>query len=277
MKTLAEAQTLLFVPGDRPDRFAKALAAGADLVILDLEDAVGASKRPAARTAIEEFVAHAEPGRLLIRINPLGSSESAADTQLLRTIASTSPGVLAGVVVPKAESRSSLEAAAEAAGGAPVLALIETVRGLHQVANLIEPTAEDIEVRLAFGAIDFALDAGGNAPALLDTVRVTLTLASRLVGAAPPVESPNPQIQDRETVRAAAQHAACIGMGGMLAIHPAQLQPIAEAFKPTPEEIAWARRVVTAGDGASKVDGEMVDAPVIGRAQRILSNIGEQE
>lgn len=287
---LAVAQTLLFVPGSRPDRFPKAVASAADLVILDLEDAVNPADRAQARRSIAEFVASATPGRLLIRVNQVGTADGAADLQLLESLAADAPGALAGIAVPKAESRESLEFVSAAGGGVPVLALVETVRGLKAAASLVAATdgptsgkaagagsagAGSTVVRLAFGALDFGVDAGGDAPALLDAARVELVFASRLSRAPAPVESPSTHIEDLAAVDAAAKHAVSLGFGGMLAIHPAQLPSIEGAFRPTADEVAWARRVVEAGDGAVKVDGAMVDAPVLQRARKILAVVWE--
>lgn len=277
MTALAAAQTLLFVPGDRPDRFSKALDSGASLVILDLEDAVAPENREQARTAIRDLLATAAPGLVLVRVNPADSGDSAPDLALLEDVSSRSPGALAGVAVPKAESRAYLRQVSHASGGAPLLALVETVRGLRAAEALVarDPSEPELDVRLAFGALDFAVDAGGDADPLLDAARVELVLASRLAGAPAPVESPSASIRDLEAVESAAEHAVALGFGGMLAIHPAQLPTIAAAFRPTGAQIAWARRVVGAGAGAVQVDGVMVDAPVLRRARRVLAAVGE--
>ncbi|PPF80463.1 CoA ester lyase [Pseudoclavibacter sp. RFBJ3] len=277
MSALAAAQTLLFVPGDRPDRFSKALDSGANLVILDLEDAVAADNRERARTAIRDLLATAAPGRVLVRVNPADTGDSAPDLALLEDVSARSPGALAGVAVPKAESRAYLRQVSDASGGAPLLALVETVRGLRVAETLVTrgPGEPELDVRLAFGALDFAVDAGGDADSLLDAARVELVLVSRLTGAPAPVESPSASIRDLAAVESAATHAVALGFGGMLAIHPAQLPAIASAFRPTDAQIDWARRVVGAGSGAAQVDGAMVDAPVLRRARRLLAALGE--
>lgn len=287
MSDLLTARTVLFVPGSTPHRFATALASGADQVIIDLEDAVAPGERAAAREAITAFAASAAraapaaggasaatgstagaSGSFLVRVNPQASADREADLALLRRLHTEAPTALAGVVVPKAESAADLDQVARAAGGVPVLALVETVRGLHAADELLTAQAS---VRLGFGALDFAVDVGGEAPELLDTARIRLVLASRLAQAAAPLESPSPQVRDLTAVETAARHAARLGCGGMLAIHPRQLPVIITAFAPTPEEVAWARSVVDAGDGASQIGGQMVDAPVLARARRLLT------
>ncbi|MBS3179427.1 MULTISPECIES: HpcH/HpaI aldolase/citrate lyase family protein [unclassified Pseudoclavibacter] len=277
MSALAAAQTFLFVPGSRPDRFRKALDSAADLVILDLEDAVATDDREQARVAVRDLLTTTAPGRVLVRVNPEDSTDSSADLALLEDISTRSQRVLAGVAVPKAESRDYLRRVSDASGAVPLLALVETVRGLRAAGSLLtpDPGAPHLDVRLAFGALDFAVDAGGDATILLDTARVELVLASRLAGAAAPVESPSAHIRDLDAVAAAAEHAVALGFGGMLAIHPAQLAGIGAAFRPTDEQIAWARRVIEAGAAATQIDGAMVDAPVLQRARRMLATVGD--
>lgn len=258
--------TALFVPGDRPERFAKALAAGADAVIIDLEDAVAASAREAARAAIREFSAEA-PGGFLIRSNSVGSPDFHADLELVCELARTTG--IGGVVLPKVEAAGDIEQVSDAAKGAPVLALVETVRGLRSATELAKANAT---VRLGLGALDFAQDVGSSADAVIDQARIELVFASRLAEIAPPIDSPTPNFRDPDAVQDIAAHAKSLGLRGMLAIHPAQLAPIRAAFAPSAEEIEWARRVVALGDGVAQLDGEMVDAPVFARAQRILAD-----
>lgn len=295
MSDLLTAETVLFVPGSTPARFAKALASGADQVIIDLEDAVAPGERAAAREAIFAFAtagsgaasetdavlsaaagpAGGAPGSIansassfLVRVNPEASADREADLALLRRLRTDAPRALAGVVVPKAESPTDLDLVSQAAGGVAVLALVETVRGMYAAEELL---TADAPVRLGFGALDFAVDVGGQAPELLDAARIRLVLASRLAEAAAPLESPSPAVRHLLAVQTAARHASALGFGGMLAIHPRQLPVITTAFAPTEEEVAWARSVVDAGDGASQVDGQMVDAPVLARARRLLT------
>lgn len=267
MSVLGSARTFLFTPGNRPDRFQKAIRSAADPIILDLEDSVAATARPEARLAITEFVRNTAPGRLLVRINPVGSSDFPTDVEMLGALSSEAPGMLAGVVVPKAEGAGAIEAAAQAAGGVPVLGLIESVKGLYAANEILTCS---VESRLAFGALDFTLDVGGGACALLDSARIHLVLQSRLAAAVAPVDSPSENISDPNAVGRSARNAAELGMGGMLAIHPTQLSEISAAFAPSNNHVAWARSVLVGGDDAVKVDGKMVDAPVLTRARQIL-------
>jgi citrate lyase subunit beta/citryl-CoA lyase len=263
-ETFGRITTALFVPGDRPERFAKALAAGADAVIIDLEDAVAAAARDAARSAIREFASTAS-AQFLIRTNSVGSSDFAADIELVGALAKSTG--LGGVVLPKVESAGEIERVADAAEGAPVLALVETVHGLRAATELAKAQAT---VRLGLGALDFAEDVGSTSSAVIDRARIELVFASRLAEIAPPIDSPTPNFKDPDAVEGIAAHAKSLGMRGMLAIHPAQLAPIRAAFTPSAEEVEWAQRVLALGDGVAQLDGEMVDAPVFARAQRIL-------
>lgn len=272
--SVADAVTALFVPGDRPDRFGKAAAAGADVVILDLEDAVAPSAKAAARDHVRMALRSGEH-RFLVRVNPLGGPESAADRQLLQDL-TRHPGVsLQGVVAPKADDPGALAELATLLHGAfdgpvPVVALVETARGVLAAQAL---AAVPGVVRLAFGALDLAadVDATGDAGPLLGYARAQIVLASRGVGIAAPLDSPSVEIVDSEAVLASARAARGIGFGGSLCIHPRQLAAVRAGFAPTVAELAWARSVVAAGESATQVDGRMVDRPVVERARRLLA------
>ena len=253
----------LFVPGDRPDRLAKAFLAGADAVIIDLEDAVADAAKPAARKALSEARAAiaAAPCAVLVRVNAAGTLAHAADVQALAGLA------LAGIMLPKAETVAEVEAT-EKASRLPVLVLIESARGIAAARQLAQACA-----RLAFGSIDYAADLGcAHTRDALLTARAELVLASRLAGRPAPIDGVTVSTRDAELVRADAAYAAALGFGGKLIIHPAQLKPAALGFCPADDEVAWAKRVLEAGadKGAALVDGGMIDAPVRARAQQIL-------
>ncbi len=268
--SVADAVTALFVPGDRPDRFGKALAAGADVVIVDLEDAVV----PAAKTAARAHVAAAaaDGARFLVRINALDGPEHAADAALLRALTGGGSTAPLGVVVPKAENPGALAAllAGVPAGPLPVVALVETARGVQAAPAL---AAVPGLTRLAFGALDLTADVGavGDAGPLLGYARSRVVVASRAARIAGPLESPPTEIADLAAVTAAARAARGLGFTGCLCLHPAQLAAVRTAFAPSAEELAWARRVLAAGDAAAQVDGRMVDRPVAERARRLLA------
>ena len=264
---MGDPVTYLFVPGDRPERFGKALASAADRVILDLEDAVRPEAKAAARQAIRE--ADLDWSRVVIRIN--AGAEGAEDHGVLRTVAA------AGVLVPKAEDADALIAVREAAAREiEVIPQIETVRGLEGVGALL--AAPGVR-RAAFGHLDFSLDLGV-APDwdALAWVRSRLVYASRLAGASAPVDSVTPDLSDTDALAREAFDSRRFGFGGKLLIHPKQIAPVLAAFAPSDDEIAWAKRVVKAveagASGAVAVDGKMIDRPVEDAARRILGRAG---
>ncbi|WP_051357141.1 HpcH/HpaI aldolase/citrate lyase family protein [Azorhizobium doebereinerae] len=254
---------VLFVPGDRPERFGKALAAGADAVIVDLEDAVATEAKAQARAAI---AAHwPAEGRLLLRVNGSGTPFLADDLALARTLR------LAGIVLPKAEQAQDVAAVEAAVPGVPVIPLIESGLGL---ANARAIAAAPGVARLAFGSIDYCADLGSahTREALL-MARSELVLASRLAGRAGPIDGVTTAVADAALAQDDAAYAAMLGFAGKLCIHPSQIAPVMAGFAPSADEIAWARRILDAmaqGGGAVKVDGAMVDAPVRLRAESIL-------
>lgn len=262
--------TYLFVPGDRPDRFEKALGSGADQVILDLEDAVRPEAKAAAREAI--LGASLDWSRVVVRINDATSPFFGEDLEFLADTKA------AGVMVPKAETVESLARVAEATGrDIDLLPQIETVRGLEAVPELLSHTAAR---RAVFGHLDFALDLGA-APDWepLLYARSRLVALSRLAGALPPVESVTTDAKDEARVREDAEAARRLGFGGKLLIHPTQVAPAAHVFRPSDAERDWAKRVLAVvaegAAGAIAVDGKMIDKPVEEAARRILARSGE--
>lgn len=253
----------LFVPGHRPDRFAKAGASGADAVILDLEDAVPLEAKDAARAALASYDAAT---LALVRINAHGTPWHDAD---VAAVAALRP---AGVMLPKAEDGAMLDTLAAALGpDIPIVALVETARGLAQARAL---AAHPAVSRLAFGSVDFCADLGSaHLRDLLLPARFELVLASRLAGIAPPLDGVTVRIDDEAEAEDDARHAAALGFGGKLAIHPRQVTPIRSGFRPSAAEIAWAERVLASGDGAARVDGAMVDEPVRIRARALLARV----
>jgi len=263
MKGFMRARSYLFVPGHRPERFDKALAAGADAVIVDLEDAVGAADKAAARAHLLAWLDAARP--VYVRINAAGSAWFEADLALC-----AHAGV-AGIVLPKAEQVADLKAVA-AAGARQILPLVESALGVWNAFELcLAPHVE----RLVFGTIDFAadLDLVESRESLLHA-RSQLVLASRVAGIAAPVDGVTVAVDDAAMVRSDTLHARGLGFGAKLCIHPKQVAAVHAAFLPTPEELAWAGRVQAAfrdaRGAAVAVDGKMVDRPVLLLAERLL-------
>ncbi|TMV04264.1 CoA ester lyase [Ruegeria sediminis] len=263
------AVTYLFVPGDRPERFEKALGSGADRIIIDLEDAVRPERKAEARAGLVE--ADIDWSRVVVRINDAASPHFAADLDCV----ASAPA--AAFMLPKAETTESLTAVRQAAGRkVELLPQIETARGLDRLQTLL--AVPDVR-RAAFGHLDFALDLGA-APDwdALALVRSELVLRSRLAGAEAPIDSVTPDIKDTDKLRLESETARRFGFGGKLLIHPAQVATVALAFAPSPAECDWAERVLAAlaegGAGAVAVDGKMVDKPVEDAARRILARAG---
>lgn len=266
-------RSYLFVPADRPERFAKAQASGADTVIVDLEDAVAPDAKDAARRALAGWLAGpAAPAQrpVVVRVNAAGTAQHDADVAACRC-----DGVEA-VMVPKAERAEDLARIA-AAAGKPLIPLIETALGMDNLRAIAQAGAV---ARLAFGSIDFQLDLGiaGDGEELL-AYRCALVLASRVAGLPPPVDGVSTALTDGAAVQAQAQRARRLGFGAKLCIHPGQVAAVNLAFTPGAEEIAWARRVVDAigrsGGAAVAVDGKMVDRPVLLRAEALLRQAGD--
>ena len=261
-------RTYLFVPGDRPERFDKALASGADAVVLDLEDAVAPNDKPRARDAVAQRLQAAtadEHARFVVRINDESSAEFDADMAMLAACNT------ALVMLPKAERAATVARVRAACPGIAVLALIETARGVLNAEALAE--AEGVQ-RLVFGTIDFALDLGlSGDPLGFDFAASRLALASRAAGLAAPVAGVTPDIGDPAPLLADLQRARAHGYTAKLCIHPKQVALIHTALQPTAAELDWAQRVLAAAQGAAgavQVDGRMVDKPVLQRAQTLL-------
>ena len=273
---LASARSFLFVPADRPERYAKALASGADAVIVDLEDAIAPAAKLAARQALVQAVpslSAAERGRLLVRINAAGTPWHADDLAALRNL-----GPMA-LMVSKAEATANLAGIAAAMGPAcALLPLIESVAGLDAIDAL---AACPQVLRLVFGHLDFQADAGlacGVDEAELVSVRLAIVLASRRASLAAAVDGVSPGTRDTAQLELDAARSRRGGFGGKLCIHPAQVALVNAAFTPGAAEIEWARRVqaafTAAGGGVFSLDGRMVDAPVLRLAQRTLAQAG---
>lgn len=257
----------LFVPADRPERFAKAAAAGPDAVIVDLEDAVAPDARAAARTNLTTALRGVDDP-IVLRINAAGTDWFEADLAAAATLP------LAAVMLAKAETADACAHAARIAG-VPVIALMETARGIANLAEVAGASA-----RMAFGSIDYAADLGmGHTRNSLMAARSALVLAARLAGQPAPLDGVTTATRDAALIEDDSRHAVEMGLGGKLIIHPAQLAPARRGFAPSDDELAWARRVIAATQAANagaavQLDGAMIDAPVLTRARQILARSG---
>ena len=264
-------RTALFVPGSRPDRFAKALAAGADAVIVDFEDAVEEALKAEARRHLAAFL-NAEPAvRLWVRVNAPTHAGHPEDLAFCAAHAGVS-----AVLLPKVESAAQVAVVART--GKAVIPIIESAKGLLALERIAG--AQGVQ-RLSFGSLDLALDLNLNtdspaAQGFIDQARMAVQLHSRGADLAPPLDGVFPAIGNPEGQRRAMRHAYDMGYGGALCIHPSQVPVIHSVLAPTAEALAWAERVVAGseaagGAGAFQLDGQMIDAPVILRAQRLLA------
>jgi citrate lyase subunit beta/citryl-CoA lyase len=258
-------RSLLFVPGNRPERFDKACAAGADATLIDLEDAVAATDKASAREAVRAWLDASKS--VYLRINGADTDWFRQDLALLAL-----PGVR-GVVLPKAEAAASIADIHAVAPGLPVIALIESALGLRN----LEALAAAGSARFAFGSIDFQLDLGiaGEREELL-FARSALVLVSRLAGLPPPIDGVTVALDDPAQLADDIAYARRLGFGGKLCIHPRQVDAVNRGFLPPAADVEWATRVIEAaehaGGNAVRLDGKMIDRPVIDRARAILQS-----
>lgn len=272
----AATRCLLFAPGMRPDRFAKALAACRDGIVLDLEDAVAPGDKDAARRHVADFLAaRREAGPpILVRINALGTRPGLSD------LAAIADGVLSadGLVLPKVEDPRDVVLVRSLLGPAapPLLAVIETARGLGCAEAIADAVGET--GALGFGGADLAADLGCELawePMLAARSRIVAAAARYRLSS---FDVPFLALDDAAGLAAEASRVRTLGFTGKLAIHPAQVAPIIAAFTPSPEAADAARRIVSAfesaGGKAIQVDGRMVDVPLYQSALRVLRRAG---
>lgn len=280
-------RSLLFVPGDRPERFSKASASGADAIIIDLEDSVALDRKIMAREATAEYLSGDRPVPVFVRVNPQDSHLTHDD------LASVLPFLPDGIVLPKAEGARSInwlraEAAAVADnpdGEAPPILPIATetpgavfdLGSLREVAPWLAGVswgAEDLPA--AVGAAT-SREQDGSYTAPYELVR-SLTLFSAHAAGVAAIDTVFPDISDADALYRYVARAARDGFTGMLAIHPSQVANINEGFTPSEQQMAHAQAVVDAfadnpGAGVLQLDGKMIDAPHLKAALSILARV----
>jgi len=276
-------RSVLFAPGDRPELLEKAPTTGADTVVFDLEDAVAPERKAEAGSAVRAALTDlgadgSRPGpEVCVRVRPPGRG-AAAD--LDATLGEEARAGLDALVLPKTESADDVtdlaDLAAERDADLPILALVETAAGVLHAESIaaVEPTDA-----LVFGAEDLAADIGATrtddgTEVLHAREHVVLAAAAAGVDA---IDTLHTDFEDEAGLRADTEFALELGYDGKLAIHPSQVGPINETFTPAPERVEWAERVLAAkedadaeGRGVFAVDGEMVDAPLVARAERVV-------
>jgi citrate lyase subunit beta/citryl-CoA lyase len=275
-KTLVFSSNFLFVPGTRPERFSKALDSGANAVVLDLEDAVPEEDKEVARNAIRiawPNFSDEQKNRLVIRTNSPGTKFYAADLIMAQELN------VSCILIPKSESVDQINGAALILPNTAIIPMIETALGLD---NLREIANSNQVIRLALGNLDLQADLGmvcDPDETELQTARYQIVLASRLAQIAPPIDGVTPSTDDATRISNDAQRAKRMGFGAKLCIHPKQVGLVKAAFMPSDEDLAWAQRVVdadkTSKGGAIKLDGRMIDRPVVLLAQRTLALAGK--
>lgn len=279
----------LFTPGNRIDRMEKAKGLGADVVILDLEDAVAYEEKEPARSHIRTVLDRWSGPLAYVRINPISAANSFSVNEGARDLEVVVGAGLDGIVFPKAESGADARAIDELIGryererSLPVgridlMPIIETAKGLVNIRDVIGSTPRI--KRAAFGAGDFTRDLNLEWTPTEEELlyaRSHITTLSRAADREPPIDSVYINIKDTDGCARSARLGKQLGYQGKMAIHPGQVAPINTAYSPTEEEIAWARRLVAAfaeaerqGLAALNFEGTMVDYPIVERARRLI-------
>ncbi|HJO75866.1 MAG TPA: CoA ester lyase [Rhodospirillales bacterium] len=276
--TAGPFRSLLFTPGNHPRKLEKVFAAGADVAILDLEDAVAVSEKPAARTPVINALKADRACLGYVRVN-------AADTEFYADdLAAVTGPWLDGIMLPKVETAAQLVSADNeikayeakqgmAPGAIDLLPIVETAKGLDAVSGI---AASGSRVRrLSFGAVDFAKDL--NMRLSLDEWELT---PARAAGLDAPLDSVWVHYRDTEGLVKSAERVRDMGFQGKMCIHPDQVAPVNDAFTPGDDEVAQAETIVAAfeaaeaeGSASIQIDGFFVDYPVVEQARRTLDRI----
>ncbi|EKX63427.1 CoA ester lyase [Streptomyces ipomoeae] len=265
--------TWLYVPGDRPEVVAKALASGADVVIVDLEDAVAPDRKEYARAATADLLSEPPPVPVHVRVNPLHTARSSADLKTLTPL----PG-LSGLRLPKVTSPADVvrvaERTAPAEGGAlPLYALVESALGVERAYDIA--SAHPAVHGIALGEADLRADLGVRDDTALDWPRSRVVLAARAAGLPSPAQSIYPDTRDLDGLSHSCAHGRTLGFIGRAAIHPRQLPVIEKAYAPTQQEIESAQEIIEVAaslPGAHSLpDGRFIDPAVVAGAHRTLT------
>jgi len=288
MKSFGPIRTALFVPGNRPDQVDKAVSAGADAVIIDLEDALALSEKTQARPKVREKILEHSNGRMIVRVNGLDSGFIQEDLEEVIVEG------LGCIIVPKVDDKDHvreihrllLEVEKDKGmepGAIAIIPLIESARAVENVFQIVSETTDPARLlTVAFGAADYTLDMGieiTKEGTELLYARSRIPIACRAAGIEPPLDTPFMiDLKDLEALKADARRAKQLGFQGKLCVHPNQIEPCHEIFSPTKEEILYAERVIQAFDEAEakgvaaiQLDGNFIDYPVVEKARRVLN------
>lgn len=268
---LANIHTWLFVPATKIERVAKAFASGADAVIVDLEDAVAQADKAQARDALQQYYDSADYQPVWVRINQAGSTDYAEDIKLCEQMPN-----LAGIILPKAEQAADIEYIKHLSG-LSVIALVESAVGLHNLDNMASAPGL---LAFSYGFLDFCNDLNvqvGTAAAdiIANQIRYQLLISSKVHQLSAPIDTVYPEFNDSEGLSQRVQLWSQMGMSGMLCIHPKQVATVKESLRPSDADIEFAKRVIAeyerTGTAVFKVEGNMIDAPVIQRCYQLLN------
>ena len=270
-KEFSNIKTWLFVPATRIDRVAKAFVSGADAVIVDLEDAVALEDKAQARKDLQVYYDSQDYQPIWIRINQASSTDFEEDLKICQQMPN-----LAGIILPKAEQAADIEKLHHATG-LPIIALIETALGLYQTDRLAKATGL---LAFSYGFLDLCNDlqvqvATEAANIIANQIRYQLLLTSKVNNLLAPIDTVYTDFNDEKGLGQRVQLWSQMGMSGMLCIHPKQVAVVQKSLQPTDAEIDFAKRVVEeyeqSGQAVFKIDGNMVDAPVIERCRQLLN------
>lgn len=265
MRPAAYARSLLFAPGDRPDRFDKAAASGADLIVLDLEDAVTPSNKTAALANVLAWLERAGADTV-VRINGHDTTWHAAEIDALASTTAT-------VMLPKAEDPAAIAQLDHRLGGGRIIALVETAVGIRDVHAVCSAPGV---IRVALGTVDLGAELGVSPSnhVAFAYARSAMVVASAAAGLPAPIDGVTTALKDSDVLLQDLVIASELGFGAKLCVHPRQVGAVNDHFTPSRDEIAWASEVTAAahrGDGVVVIDDAMVDAPVMRRAADIMA------
>ncbi len=268
---LASIHTWLFVPATKIERVVKAFASGADAVIVDLEDAVAQADKAQARDALQHYYDSADYQPVWVRINQAGSTDYAEDIKLCEQMPN-----LAGIILPKAEQATDIEYIHHISG-LSVIALVESAVGLHNLDNMASASGL---IAFSYGFLDFCNDVQVQvgtvaADIIANQIRYQLLISSKVHQLSAPIDTVYPEFNDSEGLSQRVQLWSQMGMSGMLCIHPKQVATVKESLRPSDADIEFAKRVIEeyerTGQAVFKVEGNMIDAPVIERCYQLLN------
>ncbi|MEE9496634.1 MAG: CoA ester lyase [Desulfobacterales bacterium] len=288
MKAFEFIRTALFVPGNRPDRVDKAVSTAADVVIIDLEDAVPYSQKKETRPVVQEKILDYQERPVFVRINALDTEFFEEDLNAVVVEG------LACIIVPKVEAAAQIQEINQGLlkveenkglrpGSVSIIPLIESALAVENVFQIVSQRTDPQRLfTVAFGAADFALDMGFEITKTGEELlypRARITVACRAAGVEPPLDTPFMiDLKDREALETDIKRACQLGFQGKLCIHPNQVDICNRLFSPTKGDIEYAQKVIQAFDAAEadgtaaiQLEGKFIDYPVVERCRRILT------